>query len=342
MIPLIIAFPETGRNVVGNGSIPPQGWNMSLLEYLADKKAQKIEAENELERTTSRQSARSQRDELAEKRKIGFPNPLATLKVCLEKDISLLLFYNSIVYTAFYCVTSTIPQIFEQIYGFNTLQIGLSFIPFGVGSFLAPLMNGKLLDWHFRVTAKKAGMEHLIDKKRAANLKDFPLEEARIYVALPLVLLGNVCILVYGWVLEVNANLAAPLIIQFILGITLTGSFNVMNGMYTTLFGSYFTPAHNLIVMLVDNYPQRPATATAANNLVRCLMGAAGTAVIIYILDALGRGWTFTLVAGIVFISTSILLVLLKYGGKWRRARMDRMELAAQKKEELEAEKQRA
>jgi len=81
-------------------------------------------------------------------------------------------------------------------------------------------------------------------------------------------------------------------------------------------------------VMLVDNYPKRPATATAANNLVRCFMGAGGTAGIIYVVDALGRGWTFTLIAGIVFCSTSILLVLLKYGGDWRRARMDRMEAA--------------
>ena len=31
LIPFIIIFPETGRNVVGNGSIPPQGWNMSVL-----------------------------------------------------------------------------------------------------------------------------------------------------------------------------------------------------------------------------------------------------------------------------------------------------------------------
>lgn len=68
-------------------------------------------------------------------------------------------------------------------------------------------------------------------------------------------------------------------------------------------------------------------------------MGAAGTAVIIYIIDALGRGWTFTLIAGIVIVCTSVLLILLKYGGRWRRARMDRVELAAQKKQAAEAEK---
>ena len=71
-------------------------------------------------------------------------------------------------------------------------------------------------------------MEHLVDKKRATNLHDFPLERARIYIAIPLVLLGDACILCYGWVLERNANLAAPLVLQFILGVTLTGSVSAL------------------------------------------------------------------------------------------------------------------
>ncbi len=29
-----LTVPETGRNVVGNGSVPPQGWNMSVMEWL--------------------------------------------------------------------------------------------------------------------------------------------------------------------------------------------------------------------------------------------------------------------------------------------------------------------
>jgi hypothetical protein len=70
-----------------------------------------------------------------------------------------------------------------------------------------------------------------------------------------------------------NAHLAAPLILQFMIGLCLTGSFNVLS------------------VLLIDLYPLSPATATAANNLVRCLMGAAGTAVIIQMIKGMGRGW---------------------------------------------------
>jgi len=74
-------------------------------------------------------------------------------------------------------------------------------------------------------------------------------------------------------------------------------------------------------VVLVDMYPLSPATATAANNLVRCLMGAAGTAIIIQMIEAMGRGWCFTFVAAVVAALSPILWVLIKWGPGWRDAR---------------------
>lgn len=302
LVPFVIFFPETGRNVVGNGSVPPQGWNMSLINYLAARKAAKLATQNAaLTRTTTHESAEAARSELAAKRELRFPNPLHTLKVIKEKDIGLLLFYNSIVYTAFYDISASTPYLFAQIYGFNDLQIGLSFIPFGVGCFIAPVMNGYLLDWNFRRVARRAGI--VVDKRKAMKLKDFPLERARIDVAWPLVLMGTAAMLCYGWVLQEETSLAVPLVLQFIIGVCLTGSFNVMS------------------VMLVDNYPMSPSTATAANNFVRCLMGAAGTAVIIEMINGMGRGWCFTFVGLVVLLCSPILWVLRKWGPGWREER---------------------
>ena len=42
----------------------------------------------------------------------------------MEKDVGLLLLFSSLVYTAFYDVTSSIPYMFAQTYHFNSLQIG--------------------------------------------------------------------------------------------------------------------------------------------------------------------------------------------------------------------------
>ncbi|KAI9839155.1 MAG: hypothetical protein M1819_003148 [Sarea resinae] len=301
IIPYAIFQPETGRKVVGNGSIPPQGWNMSLLNYLQIRKR----AREEGSIGTISQQQRQAQAELAKTRKIRFPNPLHTLRIIWEPDVAMLLAFNSVVYTAFYDITSSTPYLFQEIYGLDEVQIGLCYLPFGVGSFLAPLINGRLLDWNYRRLAKKAGIP--IDRKRETDLKDFPIEKARIQIALPLAYAGVVVMFAYGWVLEAETSIAAPLVFQFLIGVTFTGSFNCMS------------------VMLVDLYPMSPATATAANNLVRCLLGAAGTACIIQMIKGMGRGPCFTFIAAVVLLSSASMWIILKWGHRWREARRVRV-----------------
>lgn len=296
LIPFLAAFPETGRSVVGNGSVPPQGWNMSLLDYSNHRKSKG--AENELPRAALR--------ELEAKRKLRFPNPLGTLRVIIQKDAGLLLLYNSLVYTAFYNVIASAPYLFEQIYGFNDLQIGLAFIPFGVGALVAPLTSGRLMDWNYRRIAKKKGFS--IDRKRGDDLRSFPLERARLQVASPMLVIGTSATLCYGWILQIETSLAAPLVMHFLIGLFLTGAFNCMS------------------VMLIDYYPLSPSTATAANNLIRCLVGAGGTGIINIMIDGMGRGWCFTFIAAVVAAASPILFVLLRWGPKWREERRLRME----------------
>lgn len=303
IVPFVLTFPETGRNVVGNGSIPPQGWNMSLVNYLQVRRQRKT-TPSSLERTPSCQT-------LKPRRKCRIPNPLHTLTVLLEKDVALLLFYNSIIYCAFYDIMASAPSLLAQIYNFNALQIGLCFLPMGTGCFLAPMIAGKLMDYNFRRTAAKHNIT--IRSGKPTDLKDFPLERCRIQIALPCVVLLDVVLVCYGWVMHVETNLAVPLVLMFLAGFASTAAFNAMS------------------VMLVDLYPLSPATATAANNLVRCLMGAGATGVIIYMVDAMGRGWCFTFIAGVVLAFSPILWVLEKWGPGWREARRRRVEMASEK-----------
>lgn len=301
LIPLVTTFPETGRNVVGNGSIPPQGWNQSLLSYLqARRSARNTSASNQIADATTIHGHGKP------KQKLRVPNPLNTLAILREKDVALLLFYNSIIYSAFYDVMASAPQLLEKIYGYNSLQIGLCFLPLGTGCLVATPLAGKLMDWNFRRTARSVGVQ--IIKGKVQDLRGFPLEQTRIQIALPLIAIGDVALLCYGWVMQVETSLAAPLILMFIMGLTFTGAFNAMS------------------VMLVDLYPLSPATATAANNLVRCLMGAGATAVIIYMVEAMGRGWCFTFIAGIVALLSPILWILQRSGPVWREARRARVE----------------
>lgn len=181
-----------------------------------------------------------------------------------------------------------------------------------MGSFFAPWISGRLMDWNFRRVAKKLGIT--IDRKRDNSLKNFPIERVRIAIAVPLILIGDAALLCYGWAINENAPLAGPLVLPFIISLTLTGAFNA------------------LCVMLIDFYPLSPSTATAANNLVRCLMGAGGTAVIIEMIEAMGRDWCFTFVAAVVFFASPILWILVNYGPGWREARRVREEEAKARK----------
>ncbi|KAL9079291.1 MAG: hypothetical protein Q9157_001814 [Trypethelium eluteriae] len=317
LIPFSIAFPETGRNVVGNGSIPSQGWNMSLLNYLKTRKAVRGSPSNDLSRPTSRESNRLAQQSLARQRRLRFPNPLNTLKLIREKDVGMLLLYNSLIYTAFYDVIASLPFLFQQTYGFNSLQVGLCFIPFGIGCFAAPLLNGRLVDWNFRRVA--ARLHVAVDRHRGNSLHDFPIERTRIQVAYPLLYTGTAALLAYGWVMQMERPaLAAPLVLQFLMGIALTGAFQCLS------------------VLLVDLYPLSPSTATASNNLVRCLMGAAGTAVIIQMIEGMGRGWCFTFLAAVIFVTSPMMWALTKWGPGWREERRVRME---KEKERMVVEK---
>ena len=112
LIPFCITFPETGRKVVGNGSIPPSLWNMSVLNYL---KSRTVNVDNSLDRIASHDQKRAARAELASKRELRWPNPMRTLTIIIEKDVGTVLFFNSIVYTAFYTITSTLPSLFAEL-----------------------------------------------------------------------------------------------------------------------------------------------------------------------------------------------------------------------------------
>lgn len=168
------------------------------------------------------------------------------------------------------------------------------------------------MDMNYRRVAKNVGFH--IDVKMGDDMQNFPIERARIQVFIIPLYFGIAAILCWGWVLEQNAPLAAPLVLSFIIGLCLTGCFNVMS------------------TMLVDFYPLSPATATAANNLVRCSMGAGGTAVIIHMIDAMGRGWCFSFVAGILLFTSPLLWVLLERGPKWREQRRVRWKKQEERK----------
>ena len=301
LVSFLVAFPETGRHIVGNGSVPPQRWNMSVFTYLKSRKMYRRAVL--LAKGTEHPPIPNTR---AAKHRLKWPNPLKSIRIIMEKDVAIILIYNALVYTAYFDVTTSLPSLFGKIYGFNDLQIGFAFIPYGAGCVVASFLCGKLIDINYKRIAKASNIT--IDRKKGDDLRNFPIEKARVQVMCPLLVLGITALVAYGWVLQFEARLAAPLILQFVMGLCLVGSYDVM------------------CVMLVDLYPESPATVTAANNLVRCLLGAGGTGIIIPMIRTMGRGWSFTFIAAVLMLASPMLWVEVKWGARWREERRVRVE----------------
>ena len=73
-------------------------------------------------------------------------------------------------------------------------------------------------------------------------------------------------------------------------------------------------------------------------NLVRCVFGAVGTAVIQLIYNAIGAGWTTTLLSGLCIAGLPVYWLVIKRGRIWREKRKARAEQKRLEKERVDEE----
>ena len=187
--------------------------------------------------------------------------------------------------------------------------------PLGLGTCTSAIVSGKLLDRMYARVAKANNIP--VDRKRGQDLRNFPIEKARLQLVFPLVTPGLLSILIYGWVLEhatTKAAMAGPLVLHFIIGASIVAASN------------------GLSTLLVDLYPGATATVTASSNLTRCLVGAGATAAINPMVEKMGLGWSYTLLGLLCFASTLLLLIEIRKGSKWREERRIRLERKAHEK----------
>jgi ABC-type microcin C transport system permease subunit YejB len=120
-------------------------------------------------------------------------------------------------------------------------------------------------------------------------------------VVLPGHIIGTLGFALYGWSVHYGWHLAVPEIALFLIGFGVSTAFNTSN------------------TLLIDLHRDQPATATAATNLVRCLMSAAGAAAILPMCEVMGIGWAFMCVAGLYAIMILLLFLIMARGMRWRR-----------------------
>lgn len=95
--------------------------------------------------------------------------------------------------------------------------------------------------------------------------------------------------------------LLVALLMVFLICFSITSAYNVMN------------------ILIVDLYYETPATAMAANNFVRCSLGAGAAAAVNPLIQKIGTQWTYGLMAGMMTLVILLLGIVYSKGWQWRK-----------------------
>ncbi|RKO85458.1 major facilitator superfamily domain-containing protein, partial [Blyttiomyces helicus] len=232
MVVMTLTLPETLRSMVGNGSIPAKGiWAPMVNLYPVPKDI-----------------APDYHSLAPKKERMDFLEPL---KMLFKKDIFILVATNGVVYGAYYTVSTSAPDTFRTLYGLSQMQIGLTFIPSGVGAAIGSVIAGNLLDREYLLFVRRDpdAFPQLQPtpgrKRRVVFPPEFPLEQARLRAIFPYYGIYVATMVAYGWCLQAQVSLAVLLFLQFLLAFAAT---------------SIYVPLNTLSI---DLYPSQAATVAA-------------------------------------------------------------------------------
>jgi energy-coupling factor transporter transmembrane protein EcfT len=202
----LVAFPETCRNIVGNGNQTPRGINKNVLSLLSKPK--------------SRNASKAPRIKLHH-----IPNPFPCLLIIFHKDTALILAINALFYVSYICLQASLSLLLATIYSLSGTNVGLCYLSYGIACALATYGTGKVVDRDYRKTAQAAGFT--IDKVRGDDMAIFPIEKARLRSVFFYVVAAAATTAAYGWAMQRGVHLSVPLILLFFCALATTFVFNV-------------------------------------------------------------------------------------------------------------------
>lgn len=208
---------------------------------------------------------------------------LRPLKLLVKSPISTICaIYMAVVYGYLYLMFSSITQVFEEYYGFDTNIVGLVFVGLGVGSVIG-------------IATISATSDRYI--KKHVEIENQPVQpECRIQ----LVPLGGILVpiglFIYGWTCEYRVHWFVPII-----GMVIVGAGNMIIFMA-------------LILYLVDVFTLYAASALAANTFIRSIGGALLPLAGLKMFKVLGIGWGNSLLGFIAVAFVPVPFLIQRYG----------------------------
>lgn len=243
-----------------------------------------------LSQTTRENMTRSQRTkhELYE----HIIRPMHAVVLLAYPPVLLVVLYSAASFALIYFFNMTITYEYSRPpYSFSVIIVGLCYIPNSVTYVIASIIGGRWNDLLLRKYAKTHNGDLRPESRISWNI-------------VTAILLFPPACLIFGWSLDKGVHWVVPLVGTAIFG-----------------FASMLVIGAT-VTYLVDTLPGKGATGVAINNLIRQVLAAVGTFVVEPLLRALGPGVLFSILMGILTVS-SVLLLYLKLKGDSLRAKYD-------------------
>lgn len=288
VLALIFLFlPETNRRVCGTGSRVPESYiHRSPYAYFRHK-------------LTGVPYYPSQ-EEYQKQWKLA-PARIDWLRfwyIIKQPDTILVLLPAAMHYTTWYMVlTAQSTQLMRYYDGFNAQKVGFTYLGSGVGTISASFGTGRFMQWNYKRNFAKFSKQCELQGVECHS-SNFNIYRARLSISFFASLLLVVATIVFGWTLEYHISFYVPIVMTFFIAFSATVFLNVTS------------------TLLVDLFPGDGAASQSCNNLARCLLCAAGLAAVDRMMNKMGTGGCFTLMAGFCGLTLFCVYFEMEHGSR--------------------------
>ncbi|KAI3556005.1 hypothetical protein CABS03_09624 [Colletotrichum abscissum] len=203
--------------------------------------------------------------------------------------VMILCLYVAMLYGFLYILFTTFTFVYRDTYGFGSVGAGLSFIGGGVGNILGLAYVGSLSD-------------KIIQRRQAEGKDPKPEDRLHLILTVPSSLTIPIGLMMYGWTADKQLHWILPMIGTGIMGF---GSIGILMTINT---------------YLVDAFTLYAASVTAANAVLRSLLGALLPLGGLQLYNKLGLGWGNTLLGLLTLAAAPVPWILYTFGERIRRS----------------------
>ncbi|CAK3909922.1 major facilitator superfamily transporter [Lecanosticta acicola] len=196
--------------------------------------------------------------------------------------------FGSVAFSYFYVMSTSLPDILQDIYGLNPAETGFAFISFSVGSVVVVILCNLFLD-------------KIYIRLRDTSRDGLGQPEFRLPFCIFGGFLLSILVALYGW----TAELKLPLVINLL---SVAG-----------LGGGLTLASLPLMAYVVDAFGLYSASALTAVIVTRCLMGTFLPLATDPLVRVLGHGKAYSLLGAVSLCLAPIPLLVMRYGRKWRQ-----------------------